>query len=142
MHTQEMRKHFKKIYPKCSSIEIENLVSAITSNKYWKVHSEKKDSLYAVALTQAKIPLKDGFKAESTVPKTVVVSPKAARFCRRGRILIIKDRGEDFISDTVLEWPAFINLIKQDQNLVYKFFVENSSPLPFLNIRTLKKIRL
>lgn len=141
MHTQEMRKHFKKIYPKCSIIEIENLVSAIMSNKYWKVHSERKDTLYAVALTQAKIPFKDGFKAESTAPKTVIVSPKAARFCRRGRILIVKDRGEDYISDTIIEWPVFLRLIQQDQDLTYKFFIENPDPLAFLNIRTFKKIQ-
>ena len=67
MHTQELRKHFKKIYPKCSSVEIEDLVSVIVSNKYWKIHSEKKDALYTVALTQANIPFKSGFKAESTV---------------------------------------------------------------------------
>ena len=140
MHTQEMRKHFKKIYPKCSTIEIENLVSAITSNKYWKVHSERKDVLYVVALTQAKIPFKDGFKAESTVAKTVIVSPKAARFCRRGRILIVKDRGDDFRSDTIIEWPVFLRLIQQDQDLTYKFVIENPDPPIFINSQIFKKI--
>ena len=137
MHKQEMRKHFKKIYPKCSTIEIENLVSAIVTKKYWKVHSERKDALYVVALTQAKLPFKDGFKAESTAPKTVIVSPKAARLCRRGRILIVKDSGEDFISETIVEWPVFLRLIQQDQNLTYKLFIENPYP-PFINNRMFK----
>ncbi len=139
MHTQEIRKHFKKIYPKCSNIEIENLVSAIMSNKYWKVHSERKDTLYAVALTQAKIPFKDGFKAESTAPKTVIVSPKAACFCRRGRILIVKDRGEDFGSDTIVDWPVFLRLMRLDQDINYKFLIENPYPPAFINSRIFKK---
>ena len=139
MHTQEMRNHFKRIYPKCSTIEIENLVSAIMSNKYWKVHSEKKDTLYAVAITQAKIPFKDGFKAEATVSNTVIVSPKAANFCRRGRILVVKNKGKDFTSDTVVEWPVFLKLIRKDQDLIYKFLIENPNPPVFLNNRIFKK---
>ena len=136
-----MREHFKKIYPKCSTNEIENLVSAIISSKYWKVHFEKRNVLYVVALTKAKIPFKDGFKAKSTAPKTVVVSYKAARFCKRGRILIVKDRGEDFISETVVEWLVFLKLIRQDQNLIYQFFIEYPDPPPFLNSRIFKKIQ-
>ena len=62
MHLREMKNHFKKIYPQCSMREIENLVSAIKSDKYWKVHKDKNDALYVVALTRAKIPLKGGFK--------------------------------------------------------------------------------
>jgi len=141
MHTKELREHFKSMYPKCSAREVENLVAAIVSNKYWKVHSMKSDALYVVALTQAKIPFKDGFKAESTAPKTVVLSPKAARFCRRGRILIVNNMGGDFISDTVLEWPVFLRLIRQDQNLIHNFFIENPDPLAFLNSRIFTKIQ-
>ncbi len=142
MHAREMREHFKRIYPKCSAYEIEDLISAIISSKYWKVHSEKSDALYVVALTQARIPFKDGFKAKTTAPKTVVVSRKAARFCRRGRILIVKDRSEDFMSETVVEWPVFINLIRQDQNLIYRLFVENPDAPAFLNSRTFEKIQM
>jgi len=130
-----MREHFRRIYPKCATRDIEDLVSAIISNKYWKVHSGKNDALYAVALTQARIPHMDGFKAESTLPKTVIVSPRAARFCRCGRVLIAKKRGENFISDTVVEWPIFVRLIRQDESIIYKFFVENLDPPAFLNHR-------
>jgi len=142
MHAREMREHFKRIYPECSTREIENLVSAIISGKYWKVHSEKSDALYVVALTQAKTPFKDGFKAKSTAPKPVVVSPKAARFCRRGRVLIVKDDGETFVSDTVVEWPVFTRLIRHDQNLIYKFLIENFEPPAFLNRRTFKNFQM
>lgn len=141
MHTREMREHFRRIYPKCSTREIENLVSAIVSNKYWKVHSEKNDAIYAVALTQAKIPCRDGFKAKSTAPKSVTVSTKAARFCRRGRVLIIKSRDGNLISETVVEWPVFVRLIRQDQNIIYKFFIESHDPPMFLNSRTFSRIQ-
>ena len=138
MHTREMRDHFKRIYPQCSTTEIENLVSAIKSKKYWKVHSERKDALYAVALTRAQIQFKDGYKAKSTAPSQVVVVPKAVRFCRRGRILLVKKRGESFLSETVIEWPAFLQLLRQDQNIIYQFFVENPDPPVFVNRRILK----
>jgi hypothetical protein len=139
MHSREMREHFKKIFPKCSAYEIENLVSAIRSNKYWNVHTEKKNAFYAVALTQAKIPFKDGLKAKSTAPKLVTVSAKAARFCRCGRILVVKERGEYFVSDTVVEWPVFTRLIRQDQNVTYKFLIENPNPPVFINSLKFKK---
>jgi len=140
MHTREMREHFRKIYPKCSTREIENLVSAILSKKYWKVHPRKMDALYVVALTHARVPLKDGFRAKSTAPKTVILSPKAARFCRRGRVLVVKDRGEDFISETVADWPVFTRLIRQDEDLIYKLLIENPGPPAFLDTRNFKKI--
>jgi len=126
---------FRRIYPECSTREIENLVSAIISNKYWKVHSGKNDALYVMALTQARIPYKDGFKAKSTAPRTVIVSPRTARFCRRGRVLIVKKRGEYFVSDTVVEWPVFVKLIRQDQDTVYESLIESPNPPAFLNRR-------
>ena len=98
----------------------------------------KSDALYVLALTKAKIPFRDGFKAKTTAPKAVIISPKAARFCRRGRILIVKARDEDFISETIVEWPVFLRLIRQDQNLVYKFLIKYPDPPPFLNSRTFK----
>lgn len=141
IRTAEMREHFKKIYPRCSSRDIDNLVSAIISSKYWKVHPERDDALYVVALTRAKVPFEDGFKAETTAPKTVIVSPKAARFCRRGRVLIAKNGDYNFTSDTVVEWPAFLKLIRQDPNSVYSLLIENPYPPSFLNTRILKRIQ-
>ena len=140
MHYREMRDHFTKIISSCSPQEIDDLVSAIRSNKYWKVHSEKNDAIYVVALTQARIPFKEGFKAKSTASKTVVVGQKAARFCRRGRILVVKDQGKTFISNTVIEWPIFLRLIRKNQNHVYKSLIENPNPPPLLNSRTFRGV--
>lgn len=137
MRAEDLRRHFMKIYPECSRREIEDLVSAILSGKYWKVHPDRNDAYYAVALTRARIPYMDGFKARSTAPVIVIVSPRAARFCRRGRVLLIKKKDNIFISETIIEWPAFLRIIKINENLVYERLVVNPNPPVFINRRTL-----
>lgn len=126
-----------RVYPECSRRGIDDLVSAILSNKYWKVHSGRDDAYYAVALTRARIPYLDGFKAKSTVPGVVIVSRRAARFCRRGRVLLAKKRNGIFISETIIDWPAFLRIIRMDENLIYRRLVEGDSPPAFLNRRNL-----
>ncbi|MEM1674688.1 MAG: hypothetical protein QXN24_08155 [Candidatus Bathyarchaeia archaeon] len=138
MRSEELRRHFMKIYPGCSRRGIDDLVSAILSNKYWKVHSCRDDAYYAVALTRAHIPYMDGFRAKSTAPGVVIVSRRAARFCRRGRVLVVKKRNDTFISETVIDWPAFLRVIKMDEDSIYRRLVEEQSPPAFLNKRNLK----
>jgi len=138
LRASDLRSALKRLYPRCSHLEIENLVSAILSGKYWKVHSTKNDAYYVVALTRAKVPFKDGFMARSTSPWPVTISPSAARFCRRGRIMVIRREGNTFIARTVIEWPVFLRLMKMDESLVYRYLVENPDPPPFLNMRTFK----
>ncbi|MEM1550439.1 MAG: hypothetical protein QXR13_00720, partial [Candidatus Bathyarchaeia archaeon] len=101
----------------------------------WKVHSSKDDAYYAIALTRARIPYMDGFMVRSTAPGIVIVSPRAARFCRRGRILVVKRKNDIFISETIMDWPAFLKMIKMDENLIYKHLVEKSNPPAFLKRR-------
>lgn len=140
MRAEDLRRHFMRIYPSCSRREIEDLVSAVLSNKYWKVHPEMNDAYYAVALTRAAIPYKDGFIARATFPRRVVVSPRAARFCRRGRILVIRlGRGYPS-SETVIDWPAFLRLIRMNGDLVYKLLIEARDPPAFLNRRSLSAL--
>ena len=142
LHADELRKHFTKAYPQCSRRQIESLVSAILSNKYWRVHSQRSDAYYTVALTRALIPCEGGFRAKSTASGAVIVSPRAARFCRRGRILVVKKRsdGHAFISETVIDWPTFLKVIKLNEDSVYKCLVESSSPPAFLNRRSFAKL--
>lgn len=136
MHAEELRRHFRRIYPECSRHDIENLVSAIISKKYWRAHPSRNDIYYAVALTRAKIPCTNGFKAKSTAPGPVVVSPKAARFCRRGRVLLVRrGSGGTFTSETVIDWPTFLRLIKLDEDKVCRYLIEDSNPPAFLNRR-------
>lgn len=126
-----------RIYPKCSRREIENLVSAILSGKYWKVHSNMYNAYYAIALTRATIPYMGGFKVKSTAPGVVIVSSEAARFCRRGRILVAKKWNKVFFSETIIDWPAFLRVIKMDENLIYRRLVDDPNPPVFLNGRNL-----
>ncbi|MEM2169347.1 MAG: hypothetical protein QW186_06040 [Candidatus Bathyarchaeia archaeon] len=126
-----------KIYPECSRRGINDLVSAILSNKYWKVHSGRDDAYYAVALTRARVPYMDGFKAKSTAPGIVIISKRAARFCRRGRVLVAKRRNGIFFSETIIDWPAFLRIVKINENLVYRRLVEEPNPPAFLNRRSL-----
>lgn len=140
MSFEKLKVHFKKIYPKCSSIEIENLVSAIINDKYWKVHPKVNDVFYVVALTRAKYPCDDGFKARATAINNVIVSHKASKFCRRGRILIVKRVNGKFISKTVIDWPAFIKIMRLNEDLIYNLLIENENPPVFLNKRILLKL--
>lgn len=140
MRAEELKRLFRRIYPECSRLEIENLVSAMLSGKYWRVHPSRDDAYYVVALTRAKIPFMNGFRAKSTAPWPITISPRAARFCRRGRILVIKREDYAFISETVVEWPVFLRLMRMDENLTYKYLVENPNPPPFLNMRTFKAL--
>lgn len=135
-----MRILLRRLYPGCTRLEIENLISAMLSGKYWKVHPSRDNAYYAVALTRAKIPFKNGFRAKSTAPWPVTISPKAARFCRRGRILVIKRENHTFMSETVVDWPVFLRLMKIDENLVYKHLIENTDPPQFLNMRVFRAL--
>ncbi|MEM2699143.1 MAG: hypothetical protein QXN98_00130 [Candidatus Bathyarchaeia archaeon] len=146
MSAEELRRHFRRVYPECSRRDIENLVSAIISKKYWRVHPSRSDIYYAVALTRAKISCINGFRAKSTAPGPVVVSPRAARFCRRGRVLLVRrGNGGTFTSETVIDWPTFLRLIRLDEDKVYKYLIEDPNPPAFLNRRAfaalLRKMR-
>lgn len=137
MCAEDLRRHFMRVYPECSRREIYDLVSAMLSGKYWKVHSSMGDAYYAVALTRALIPYINGFKVKSTAPGMVIVSPRAARFCRRGRVLVARRRNDIFVSETIIDWPAFLKVIKMDENLVYRRLIEEPNPPAFLNRRNL-----
>lgn len=140
MRSEELRRLLRRLYPRCSWLEIENLISAMLSGKYWRVHSAKDDAYYVVALTRAKIPFRNGFRAKSTAPWTVTISPRVAGFCRRGRILVIKRGNHNFISETVIDWPVLLRLMKMNEDLAYKYLVENPNPPPFLNMRIFRAI--
>ncbi|MEM2311451.1 MAG: hypothetical protein QXD79_07595 [Candidatus Methanomethylicia archaeon] len=140
MSFEDLKNHFKKIYPSCSSIEIENLVSAIIHDKYWKVHPNKGDAIYVVALTRARYPCGNGFRARATAVDTIIVSRRAAKFCRRGRILLAKRVDDKYFSETVIDWPAFLKIIRLNEDFIYSFLVENENPPAFLNKRILSKI--
>lgn len=137
MRAEDLRRHFLKVYPGCSRRRIDDLVAAIIHGKYWRVHSGRDNAYYAVALTRAQIPYLDGFKVRSTAPGVVIVSEKAARFCKRGRVLVAKKRNNIFISETIIDWPAFLRIIKMDEELIYRWLIVDPNPPAFINRRNL-----
>lgn len=145
MAWERVRQRLRLAYPGCSERELDDLISAMRNGKYWRVHPERGGAVYAVALTQAKIPFREGFAARTTAPKPVAVSKRCAGFMRRARVLVAKDAGDHYISETVLEWPAFLRLVREKPDAVYSLLVENPSPPRFINRasigRVLKEVR-
>jgi hypothetical protein len=128
--------HFKKVYPSCSNKEIRNLVNAIKGNKYWKVLPKLRNLIYVVALTRAKYSSKDGKLATATYLKRVVVDNEVARFCRKGRILMVILEGEEKGKAIwVLTYPAFLELMRDEEKV--KNLLKELKPM-FITAKRLK----
>jgi uncharacterized MAPEG superfamily protein len=140
MRPRDLRRSLRKLYPKYTTRMIDDLKSSIRSKKHWKVHGKRGDALYAVALSRAKRPFMSGFRVKTTASKTVVVEGEASRYVRKGRILVVVDRGEYLICRTVIDWPAFRKLMHQDQDGLYTLFVDRSKPPRFIDRRNLGNI--
>ncbi len=139
MRRLELFYHFKKIYPECSRKEIEDLIEAIKGDKYWSVHPEHKDAIYVVALTRAKIPKVGGFQADATYLKKVTISPEAANFSRRGRVLLAVKYGPNYIGKSVITWSAFLRLMNKNPDPIYKLVIEGKIPF-FINNKNVSAI--
>lgn len=138
---KDFLKSFKRRYPYASLKCLRDLASSIKEGKYWRLHPEKSDALYVVALTRAKIPFKDGFKARATTPTCfVIVSRRAARFTRRGRVLIALEKDGGFYADVVLEWPLLYKIIRLNHELVYEYFTLNKNCPAFINRGNMPKV--
>lgn len=136
MKRSALWEHLRKAYPRCSNRKINDLVSAIEEDKYWWVCPGKKDAVYVVALTKAQIPLKDGFQARATHVGRVRVLRSAARFSRKGRVLLAVKEGTGFVARCAITWPAFLQLMHEEPQAVYE--LERSGLLPpFVNEKNL-----
>lgn len=133
--------HFKKMYPDCSRREVEDLISAIKGDKYWLVCPDYKDAVYVVALTRAKIPKADGFQAKATHLKRITVVPEAARFSKKGRILMVIKSNSHYMAKSVVTWSAFLRLMNENPNEIYGMFMEGKIP-PFVNDKNVSTIVL
>ncbi len=111
-------------------------MEAIRGDKYWFVHPGKRDALYVVALTRAKIPAVQGYRARGTHLGFVSLTSEAAPYCRRGRIIAVTRLGPRFAGRCVIPWPEFLKLIKFDSATIYRALLENQLP-PFINRRAL-----
>ncbi|MCP8322518.1 MAG: hypothetical protein H3Z52_16500 [archaeon] len=133
--------HFKRIYPECSRKEVEDLIEAIKGDKYWLVYPNHKDAIYIVALTKADIPNAKGFQAKATHLKKIIVVPKAAKFSKKGRVLMAIKFDSDYIAKSVISWSAFLRLMNENPDTIYKMFMEGKIP-PFVNNKNVSAIVL
>lgn len=117
------------------------MIEAIKWDKYWLVCPNYKNAIYVVALTRANIPKENGFQAKATYLKRVIVVPEAARFSRKGRILMTIKLGSNYVAKSVILWSAFLRLINEDPNLIYNMLTEGKIP-PFINNKNIKAIIL
>jgi len=141
MSRSDLFAQFKKIYPECSRKEIEDLVEAIKGDKYWLVSPNYKDAIYAVALTKANIPKANGFQAKATHLKRVIVEFDAAKFSKNGRILMAIKSGSDYIAKSVILWSAFLRIVNENPDAIYKMLIEGKIPA-FVNDRNVSAIVL
>lgn len=132
---------FRRIYPDCSRKEVEDLVEAIKGNKYWLVSPGHKDAIYTVALTRADIPKAEGFQAEATHLKKVIVVSEAAKFSKKGRVLMAIKSNSDYIAKNVILWSAFLRIMDENPDVIYKMFMEGEIP-PFVNDRNVSTVIL
>jgi len=131
--------HLKKLYPECSRKDLEDLIGAIKGDKYWLVDPNHEDAIYIVALTRANILKANGLQAKATHLKRVIVVAEAARFSRRGRVLMAVKSGSNYIAKSVITWPAFLRMMGGDSITIYKMLMSGSIP-PFVNSRNVSTI--
>jgi len=62
----------------------------------------------------------------------VIASPEAANFSRKGTVLLVVKDNSNYIAKSVITWPAFLRLINENPNLIYKIIFEGKIP-PFIN---------
>ena len=139
MSRSDLFAQFKKIYPECSRKEIEDLVEAIKGDKYWLVSPNYKDAIYTVALTKANIPKANGFQAKATHLKRVIVEFNASKFSKRGRVLMAIKSGSDYVVKSVISWSAFLRIMNENPDAIYKMLIEGKMP-PFVNNRNFSAI--
>jgi hypothetical protein len=141
MSRSDLFAQFKRIYPECSRKEIEDLVEAIKGDKYWLVSPNYRDAIYTVALTKANIPKANGFQTKATHLKRVIVEFDAAEFSKKGRVLMAIKSGSDYIVKSVILWSAFLRIVNENPDAIYRMLIEGKMP-PFVNNRNVSAIVL
>jgi hypothetical protein len=120
-----------------TSRRIKDLSEAIRADKYWSLSPGRRDAFYVIALTRAQIPVGDGYQARVTHLDRVVVSRDAAKFCRKGRILMVELKGRRPIAKSVVSWAAFVRLMREDSEQIYFLFKGDKIP-PFIGLKELR----
>jgi hypothetical protein len=93
-----------RMYPSCTHKEIMELVASIENGKYWRAQD---GFVFAVALTRARSWKGSFWMAEVAGLGPIRVSEELQRYCRKGRVVLVKD-GESPLALLFLGWPAFL----------------------------------
>ncbi|MEM2506292.1 MAG: hypothetical protein QXF61_04530 [Nitrososphaeria archaeon] len=130
-----MHKRTPSLFKKLSQKDIENIREAIKAKKYWKLDETK---IYTLILSRARIKVRDSFLVKTASHGKVEVSPNAAKYCRRYRILIYDVQKNLGLS--VLTWNAFTEIMKKYSVLILE--LSNSGCIPsYINMKALIKLK-
>lgn len=123
----DLIKRYKRIHPGCTNKEIEDLVNAIREDKYWNALPNYKDALYVVALTRARIRVNKANVARVTHFGKILVDQSIAKFCSRGKILLVVKDNSHYRARYVITWPAFLNIMRGNSELFYNALVGSNT---------------
>jgi len=126
-----------RMYPSCTRREVEQLAASMDGDKYWR---GPKMHVFAVALTRARNRAGGGRFARATGVGTVWVPERLAKFCRKGKVLLILTEAEPMRTLAVLSWPAFLYVMRRRnvEKLVHR--VSSSGIDVHIDVRSAKRM--
>jgi hypothetical protein len=123
----DLVKRYKRIHPGCTNKEIEDLVNAIKEDKYWNALPNYKDALYVVALTRARIKVNKANVVKVTHFGKILVDQSIAKFCSRGKILLVVRDNSHYRARYVITWPAFLNIMRGNSESFYNVLISSNT---------------
>jgi hypothetical protein len=135
----DLIKRYKRIHPGCTNKEIEDLVNAVREDKYWNALPNYKDSLYVVSLTRARIKANKANVVKVTHFGKILVDQDIAKFCSRGKILLLVRNESHYRAKYVITWPAFLNIMRGNSESFYNTLI-NSNTRELIGVKQAKEM--
>ena len=129
--------HYPSIKDHISGRDWYDIREAIRANKYWNLTEETNYIVYALALSRARTPAKNGKYVRATGIGQVIAGNKQYWFCRKYRVLLINKMDRTVIS--VLTWNAFKVAIKEGEKVMAHMIQSGSIP-PYINYKMIKSL--
>jgi len=123
----DLIKRYKRIHPGCTNKEIEDLVNAIKEDKYWNALPNYKDALYVIALTRARIRVNKANVVKVTHFGKILVDQSIAKFCSRGKVLLVVKDNSHYRAKYVITWPAFLNVMRGNSESFYNALTQSDA---------------
>ena len=132
-----MKRDTASVFEKISKKERSNLLQAIKGKKYWNISEGNHEYVYAVSLSRARISAPSGYYANTSAFGRIQVVPKAAKYCRKYRVLLINLKSK--IAYSTLTWMSFTTIMKKHSSLIENL-VQNDKIPPYINSRILHEL--